>query len=157
MGGDIKSFDEIEAEFQRRVQRIAWASVATMDRQGRPRTRILHPIWEGSTGWILTNRHSHKEKHLAGNPYVSVSYWDPQHEQIHIDAKAEWADEMPDKRRIWELYKNTAPPLGYDPALIWNGGVETEELGLLKLSPWRVELWSIGDMAGGMKPRVWRP
>jgi hypothetical protein len=86
-----------------------------------------------------------------------VSYWDPQHEQIHIDARAEWADDMADKRRIWDLYKNTPPPLGYDPALIWNGGVETPELGLLKLTPWRLEMWSISEMAGGMKPRIWRP
>jgi pyridoxine/pyridoxamine 5'-phosphate oxidase len=71
---EVASFAEIEAEFMRRVARIVWCTVATVDRQGRPRTRILHPIWEGTTGWIATGRHSHKEKHLARNTHVSLSY-----------------------------------------------------------------------------------
>ena len=37
-------------------------------------------------GYIATGRHSLKEKHLAGNPYVSLTYWDPVHEQMYIDA-----------------------------------------------------------------------
>ena len=90
---DVASFDEIAKEFNSRVARIVWCSVATVDAKGRPRSRILHPIWEGSTGWIATGRHSHKEKHLEKNPYVSLSYWDQQHQQIYIDAKAEWIDD----------------------------------------------------------------
>jgi hypothetical protein len=26
----------------------------------------------------------------------------------------------------------------------------------LRLTPWRIELWSLGDMVGGKPPRVWR-
>jgi hypothetical protein len=37
-------------------------------------SRVLHPIWEGSTGWILTHRGSHKSKHLAANPHTSLAY-----------------------------------------------------------------------------------
>ncbi len=90
---DIASFAEIEEEFVARVSRIVWCTVATVDRQGRPRSRILHPIWEGSTGWIATGRHSLKEKHLAANAYVSLSYWDQEHQQVYVDAKAEWIDD----------------------------------------------------------------
>jgi pyridoxine/pyridoxamine 5'-phosphate oxidase len=67
----------------------AWRGDATVDAKGRPRQRILHPIWEGSTGWIATGRQSHKAKHLARNPYISLSYWDQQHQQVYVDAKAE--------------------------------------------------------------------
>ena len=28
------------------AHRIVWGTVATVDPEGRPRTRILHPIWE---------------------------------------------------------------------------------------------------------------
>jgi len=28
---------------------------------------------------------------------------------------------------------------------------------VLKLTPWRIELWSIGDMMAGKPPLVWRP
>src|SRR5213594_3675183 len=108
---DIRSFEEIQDEFLARVSRIVWCTVATVDRRGRPRSRILHPIWEGATGWIATGRQSLKASHLAGNPYVSLSYWDPQHEQVHVDAKAGWADDMEEKRRLWTLLKETAPPV----------------------------------------------
>jgi len=154
---EVGSFAEIEDEFMARVRRIAWCTVATVDAKGRPRTRILHPIWEGTTGWIATGRHSHKEKHLARTPYVSLSYWDPQHQQIYVDAKAEWDDDAATKQRIWDLYKSTPPPLGYDPAIIpqWKDGPTSPDFGLLKLTPWRIELFGLADMmAGGGK--VWR-
>ena len=78
----IESFAVIESEFMKHVHRIVRCSVATVDRVGRPRTRILHPLWEGAAGWIATNRHSHKAKHLEHIPHLSLSYWDPQHEQV---------------------------------------------------------------------------
>lgn len=152
---EVSSFADIEAEFIARVKRIVWCTVATVDRQGRPRTRILHPIWEGTTGWIGTVPQSQKAKHLAKNPYVSLSYWDQEHEQVHVDAKAEWIEDMATKRRIWNLYKNTPPPLGYDPAISWPDGVEDPGFGLLKLTPWRIELLALATIrAGGT---VWRP
>lgn len=154
---DVTSFDDIAEDFKSRTTRIAWCSVATIDRKGRPRQRILHPIWEGPTGWIATGRHSHKEKHLAANPYVSLSYWDPQHQQVYVDATASWEDDMSEKRRIWDLYKNTPPPLGYDPAMIWKDGVEDPTYGLLKLTPWRIEIYGLGNMATLEPPKVWRP
>ena len=43
-------FADIADEFAARTQRIVWCTVATVDESGRPRTRILHPIWEGTTG-----------------------------------------------------------------------------------------------------------
>ena len=124
---EVASFAEIEEEFNARVSRIVWCTVATVDRQGRPRTRILHPIWEGSTGWIATGRHSLKEKHLAANPYLSVSYWDQEHQQVYVDAKAEWQDDQAEKLRIWNLYKDTPAPYGYDPAIIWQAGPDDPE------------------------------
>jgi general stress protein 26 len=156
MSGNVASFAEIEQEFMARVSRIVWCTVSTVDRKGRPRSRILHPIWEGSTGWIATGRHTLKTKHLARNPYVSLSYWDQQHQQVYADCRAEWDDSMEQKRRIWDLYKNTPPPLGYDPGMIWKGGPEDPTFGLLKLIPWRVELFSLQDMITAA-PKVWQP
>jgi general stress protein 26 len=153
---DVASFDDIADEFGARVARIAWCSAATVDRKRRPRQRILHPIYEREIGYIATGRHSFKEKHLAANPHVSLSYWDPQHQQVYYDATAEWLDGMADTRRIWELYKNTPPPLGYDPAMIWKDGVEDPEFGVLKLTPWRIELYGLGNMATLEPPKVWR-
>jgi general stress protein 26 len=152
---EVASFTEIEQEFNARVARIVWCTVATVDRQGRPRTRILHPIWEGSTGWIATGRDSHKSKHLAANPYVSLSYWDQEHQQVYVDAKAEWVDDPAEKKRLWELYGSTPPPLGYDLGMIWRGGLEDPTYGLLKLAPWRIELFALTDMFQGKEPQIW--
>jgi hypothetical protein len=154
---EVGSFAEIEDEFLKRVARIVWCTAATVDRKGRPRTRILHPIWEGSTGWIATGRHSLKEKHLAGNPYMSLTYWDPQHQQLYIECRAEWDDDSAQKKRIWELYKSTPPPLGYDPGMIWREGPEADDFGVLRLTPWRIEVSSIMDVMAGKPPLVWRP
>lgn len=152
---DVADFAGIEPEFMERVRRIVWATVATVDRQGRPRSRILHPIWEGATGWIATGRDSFKARHLARNPHVSLCYWDAQHEQIYADCVAEWVDDPAEKRRIWELFKSTPPPLGWDPGMIWSS-VEDPSYGLLRLTPWRIELSALGEMMQGKGPRVWR-
>jgi general stress protein 26 len=156
---DVTSFAEIEKEFMARIARIVWCTVATVDRRGRPRTRILHPIWEGTTGWIATGRHSHKAKHLEQNPWISCSYWDQQHQQVYADCRAEWIDDLDERRRIWELYKSTPPPLGYDPAMIWRdpAGPASDDFGILKLTPWRIELYGLSDLATGAESLVWRP
>jgi general stress protein 26 len=119
----------------------------------------LHPIWEGSTGYVATGRNSFKAKHLAKNPYVSLTYWDPEHQQIYAECRAEWDDSQEEKRRVWDLYKSTPPPLGYDSAIIpvWKDGPGSPEFGVLKLTPWRIELWSIQDMMADKPSLVWRP
>ncbi len=153
----IQSFDDIRHHFMARVQRIVWATVSTQDTEGRLRSRILHPIWEETTGWILTGRNSLKARHIAANAFVSVTYWDPQHEQVVADCQATWQDDVDEKQRIWDLFKSTEPPLGYDPGLFFADGAAHPECGLLKLDPWRIELWSIGELMQGKAPKVWKP
>ncbi|MFN8559548.1 MAG: pyridoxamine 5'-phosphate oxidase family protein, partial [Dehalococcoidia bacterium] len=152
---DTVSFEQVAPDFTERVGRIVWCTAATVDPRGRPRTRILHPIWEGTTGWIGTGRHSPKEAHLAGNPHMSLTYWDPRHEQIYVECVAAWEDDPSERRRIWELFRATPPPLGYDPAMIWTGGPNDPTFGVLKLTPWRIELSEMGP--AGFSRRVWRP
>jgi pyridoxine/pyridoxamine 5'-phosphate oxidase len=153
-------FSELEAEFMKRVARIVWCTVATVDRQQRPRVRILHPIWETvggkPVGYIATGRHSHKEKHVAANPHISLGYWDQVHEQIYIDGEASWSDEPAERERIWQMFKNTPPPLGYDPAMIWQGGPLADDFGVLRIEPRRIEMYSIADLMQRRPPKVWR-
>ena len=158
---DVGSFEEIAEKFNDRVNRIVWCSVTTIDRQGRPRSRILHPVWEGATGWIATGRHSHKEKHLSDNPYVSLTYFDQPggnpmaQQQVYAECKTEWEDDPDEKRRLWDLVKNAPPPVGYDPALFFQT-VDNPEFGMLKLIPWRVEISALSDMMTGQEPLIWR-
>ncbi len=138
---EVASFAEIQDEFMARVKRIVWCTVATVDTKGRPRTRILHPNWEGTTGWICTGRNTLKTKHLAANPNVSLTYWDPQLLNVYVDAVASWEDDPSEKRRIWEMFKANPFPYGYDPAMIPGWTVpEAPGFGILKVTPRRIEL-----------------
>lgn len=153
---DVAAFSEIAEKFDAIVRRVVWwCTFTTIDRQGRPRARILHPIWEGSTGWIATGRQSLKAKHITAQPYVSVSYWDQVHEQVHAECRAEWDDSQAAKQHLWDLYKRTPPPLGYDLNAFWKS-TDDPTFGALKLTPWRVEIWSVGAMSKGEPPLVWR-
>lgn len=157
---DVASFAELAAPFEAVVRAVNWPAMTTVDGRGRPRTRIVHPVWEGHTGWVFTGRHSHKEKHLARSPYVSLAYVNDagmraDADQVYADCRTDWVDELAEKRRVWELFKTLPPPYGYDPALFFPSGPDDPEIGLLKLTPWRIEVFSLaGAMQGGAK--VWR-
>jgi hypothetical protein len=156
-------FAALEPEFMKRVARIVWCTLATVDRSGRPRTRIAHPIWEAvdgtPVGYWSTVPHSLKAKHIARNPNVSLTYWDPMHEQIYIEAEADWTDSPEEREYVWELYKRTPEPLGYDLAVwdFWKAGPHGKNFGALRLRPRRIELYSIGALMSGQPPLVWKP
>lgn len=150
----VTHFSEIEAEFIQRVHTMVWCSVATVDAKGRPRSRVLHPIWEGSTGWIGTHRNSHKARHLAKNPQVSLAYIANVMNPVYVDCTAEWIDDMSQKQRIWDMFRNAPEPLGYDPALTF-GSVDHENFGLLKLTPWRIDLVSFPAPSYEEGTKVW--
>lgn len=152
---NIADFAEIEAEFIQRVHSIVWCNVATIDTRNRPRSRVLHPLWEGAVGWITTHRSSHKASHLAHNPYVSLAYIGDINKPVYADCVAEWVDDLDEKRRVWDLYKNTPPPLGYDPGVEF-GSPEHEDFGLLKLTPWRIDLVSFPASSYEEGTKVWR-
>ena len=147
----VNSFDDIRDDFLASVAKIVWCNVATVDTLGRPRSRVLHPMWEGSTGWIMTGRHSLKAKHLKENPHLSLAYVAEPFTPIYVEATAEWIEEASEKKRIWDLFNNTPEPYGYDPAPFF-GSVDSEGFGVLKLIPWQIELYDlIGDSG-----RVWK-
>lgn len=154
---DVASFDDIAADFHERVSRIVWATVTTVDRKGRPRSRLLHPLWDGTTGYIMTGPASHKARHLAQNPYVSVSYWDPKHDTAFAECKSEWVSDAAEKQRVWDLFKSTPEPYGYNPAMFWPDGPASPAFGVMKLTPWRIELYSLADLAQRKAAKVWRP
>jgi general stress protein 26 len=153
---EARSFDDVAKDFDERVRRIVWCTLTTVDTRGRPFSRILHPIWEGATGWIATGRQTLKAKHLAKNPMVAIAYWDSQHDTVMAQCRAEWCDDAATKRRIWELLARTPPPVGYDPALFFPNGVDASDFGVLKLTPVRIELWTAQDMQQGRPPTVWK-
>lgn len=151
----VATFDELAVEFHQRVSRIVWCTLATVAPDGMPWTRVLHPIWEASTGWIATTRHGLKARHLAREPRVSLTYWDAAQDVVTVHATAAWADDAPTRERVWQLYLTIPPPLGYDPADFWPAGPDDPAFGLLRLRPTRID---ITGLASSPKPKLtWRP
>lgn len=143
-------FSEIANDFDTLVQEMVWCSATTVDEKGRPRARVLHPIWEGATGWIGTSPLSTKAKQIAQNPYMSFAYIKNPFKPVYIDCKVAWVDDMAEKQRIWDLFQTLPEPYGYDPTPFF-GSVEAEAFGLLKLNPWRIELYELG-----VQSRIWQ-
>jgi hypothetical protein len=148
---ELEQFSEIEREFIDRAHRIVWCNIATVDSLGRPRSRIVHPIWEGLTGWIATRRSSFKDRHLVENPYLSLAYIADTVHPLYVDCASEWADDIGTKKRVWELYKAAPEPVGYDPAPFFVS-FDHPNFGVLKLTPWRIGVVTQGDP----DPMVWR-
>jgi general stress protein 26 len=148
---ELTSFAEIETEFIQRAHAMVWCSMATVDTRNRLRSRILHPIWEGAVGWASSRPHSLKAKHLAHNPYVTLAYIADIEKPVYADCKAEWVEGATARQHVWDLFKTTAPPAGFDLAKIFNS-VDDPEFGVLKFTPWRIELYDVTNIANR---RVW--
>ena len=147
---EVQTFEEIQIEFMRRVVQAVYCNMATVDRKGRPRSRILHPVWDGPIGWVISWVESHKTKHLEANPYVSLAYIHEIERPVYVDCHARWVDDENEKLRIWELHKSLPPPLGFDPEPHY-GSIHHRYYGLLKFTPWRLELGNLHD-----EPIIWR-
>jgi hypothetical protein len=149
-------FAEIETEFMARVNAMVWCNVATIDSQGRPRSRILHPLWEGATAWITTDPLSYKSRHLARRPYVSLAYVSDVAKPAYADCFAEWVNDSRIKQHVWDLCLQFPPPIGFDPAPIY-GTPETpgdgqRQFGVLRLTPYRIQL-----VQWPAPPFIWTP
>jgi hypothetical protein len=79
------------------AHRVVWCTMATVDRRNRPRSRIVHPVWEISEGTLHglvgTRPTPLKRAHLAHAPHVSCTYWDPAHDVAVAECAARWLDE----------------------------------------------------------------
>ncbi|QWF82713.1 pyridoxamine 5'-phosphate oxidase family protein [Amycolatopsis sp. CA-230715] len=129
-------------DFVRIAHRIVWCALATVDRHGRPRSRIVHPYWErtegGVTGWVFTRPTPLKVAHLGAHPHVSCSYWDPAHEVAVAECDAEFDGGEPVRRKVWHLFATAPEPLGYDPRILGGDDHRDERITVLKLTPWRL-------------------
>jgi hypothetical protein len=141
--------------FVEMAHRIVWATVATVDAAGRPRSRILHPYWQwdGSSliGWIATEPTPIKRAHVGRSPYMSVTYWTGNHDTCTAECRVEWAFDDETRRWVWDLFKNAAAPVGYDPAAVpaWSGGPTSPAFAGLRLEPWRLRVLPGTAMLGG--------
>jgi hypothetical protein len=145
----------IAPAFVETAHRIVWATVSTVDRQGRPRSRILHPywIWDGEelVGWVATGPTPLKRAHLERTPFVSVNYWSPDHDTCTAECRATWGFDDETRQWVWQLFKDGPEPVGYDPAIVpaWKDGPISPAFAALRLDPWRLRVLPGTAMLGG--------
>jgi hypothetical protein len=70
----LSSFAEIESEFIERAHRVVWCDMATVGADGRPRTRIVHPVWDGDTAWMTSMRVGPKADDIDRNQSCRQKY-----------------------------------------------------------------------------------
>jgi hypothetical protein len=141
----MSSLAETAPAFVEMAHRIVWCTVATVDPDGRPRTRILHPIWEWDgerlRGWIATGRTPIKAAGLDATPHVSLTYWDDSHDTCTAECRAEWIP-TDQKVTLWNRFADAPEPVGYDPAIIppWADGPSSPAFDGLGLDPVRLRV-----------------
>jgi hypothetical protein len=151
----VTSLEQIAPAFVGMAHSIVWASVATVDAKGRPRTRILHPIWQWDgaalVGWIATEPTPLKRAHLAAHPDISISYWRTNHDTCSAECRADWVFDDEGRTAVWNMFKNRPAPVGYDPAMIpqWAGGPTSDAFAALRLTPWRLRLMPGTELING--------
>jgi len=152
------TFADFAPDFLRLTSETVWCSLTTLDRHNRPRSRIVHPIWEvvadRPIGWLATRRSPIKVAHLAHSQAVSCAYWRPSHDAVLVQCQAVWEDNAVEKVRIWQRYTTSPPPLGYDPHTIWSGGPGDPDYSVLRFHAWRVQIVTVETLTR-KQPRVW--
>jgi hypothetical protein len=137
---------DIAPAFVEMAHGIVWASAATVDRKGRPRARVLHPIWQwdGSelVGWIGTGPTPLKRAHLEHTPHISLNYWSPAQDTCVAECRATWAFDLETREKVWNMLKDAPAPVGYDPAMIpgWDQPSDAA-FAALRLDPWRLRVF----------------
>lgn len=142
--------DEVVSVARSIVERTVWATVATVGPEGEPRTRLLHPVWfwnePAPVSLIATRPTPMKLAHIAAQPVISCFYWGEHHDTVAIDGTAEWI--LPENRsRAWEAIAALPEPVGFDPAIIWPDGPDSEDCAFLSVRAHRIVATPTGQPA----------
>ncbi len=151
----LHRLDRVAPAFIDMAHAIVWASAATVDSDGKPRTRILHPIWEWDGtdlfGWVATAPTRLKREHLTVHPYMAVSYWTTTQDTCAADCLVEWYTDDETCTDVWQKFATAPEPVGYDPAVVapWKAGPTAESFAVLRLAPYRLRVMPGRVMTGG--------
>jgi len=142
------------------AHRVVWGVMTTVDAKGRPRNRVVHPVWtfaNGSLeGWVTTRKTPLKTRHLAHNPHVSVAYVGANTDFAYFDCVAAWADAPAEREHAWDAFLAAPEPVRYDPASIWPGGPSSPDFAALRLRPYRVQAASAEAIGRGERAALVR-
>lgn len=149
----MNTLEETAAAFIDMAHKIVWCSVATVDADNRPRSRVLHPFWEFDgeqiIGWVGTGATLTKRTHIEHSPFASINYWAPDQNTCVAECKTTWCLDAETRKRVWNQYLELPAPLGYDPAIIpgWDSP-ESDGFSVLRFDPWRLRVFPGSALMG---------
>lgn len=128
-------------------RKAVWCALASVDAQGAPRVRIVHPTWEGRVLWVATGTGSPKARQISRDSRVDVQFVvsPPDFTHILCRGRAEIVTDSAEKKRVWSVFD-------YDLAQFWPGGPADANYTLIGIHPVRVEL---SKMFGTIDKQVW--
>jgi uncharacterized pyridoxamine 5'-phosphate oxidase family protein len=119
----------------------------------QPLVRAVTPAYEGTTVYIATDRDTPKVRQIERNPLVNLIHWAQDFRHVSLRARAALVSDPEVLERLWEAfpyalsdYFDRADPPAEGKA----------SYGLLCLQPFRIEVGSLGSLAMGKPPQVWR-
>jgi hypothetical protein len=158
----MNDLSEVAPAFVEMAHRIVWATAASVDVRRRPRSRILHPIWQWDgtqlRGWIATRPTPTKRAHLEFSPYLSLNYWAPTHDTCVAECRAAWCMDDETRTMVWNLFLNAPAPVGYNPRIVpaWESPT-CDAFAALRLEPWRLRVFpGTALLGGGGKALTWK-
>jgi hypothetical protein len=158
----MNELTKVAPAFVEMAHSIVWCSAATVDSHGRPRSRVLHPIWQwnGShlQGWIATSPTPVKRAHLSAHPFISLNYWTPSHDTCVAECQAALVFDDDTRTMVWNLFADTPRPVGYDPTVIpaWTSPT-ADSFAVIRLEPWRLRVFPGSVLLGqGGEVLTWK-
>ena len=143
----MSEYRDVASAFREMAHSIVWCTVATVDPDGRPRSRVLHPFWEWHddrlVGWIATGPTLPKRAALEYQPSASINYWSPAQDTCTAECDASWHLDDLTRQRVWDTFASLPAPVGYDPAIIpgWADGPRSPAFAALRLDPYRLRVF----------------
>jgi hypothetical protein len=140
-----KPLDQVGPRFVSMAHSIGMAVAATSDAGGRPRTRVMQPVWEWDgaalTGWVTTTTNSSKVDDLRRTPHLSFTYWEPDQDTCGAECEVEFLTGDDERAAAWHRFASTPPPAGFDPAIHpdWDSPA-SPTFGVLRLRPYRLRV-----------------
>jgi hypothetical protein len=145
------AYEYVVPRAQRIIDEVVYATVTTVNGNGEPRSRIVHPVWRlpsnpGQALGIVTSRPTAlTHKHLTSNANVSCSYWSPAHDAVYLDCRARSATQE-ELQSAWDLVLATTGPTAFDPEPIYREPSPASFSAIL-LQPFRIRVVEAVNLA----------
>lgn len=126
--------------------------LATVDGD-QPFVRAVTPAWDGVTAFIATDPATAKVRQIQRNPRVDMIHWGEDFRHVGLRARASLVTDPDQLDTLWGAFpyelsdyfdRSDPPAKGKSP------------FAVVRLDPFRIELWSLESLATGKPPQVWR-